>query len=412
MHKHTFIILALAICMLSCSHSGQDDPFIPGSSESTIAFGGNSGNWQEAGSRAGSRIGSQIGAQIGSRAGEGETGLETLFTSFRVWGYKTKTDTHQDGGNGTAAIQKVMEGYLVDWDPNNKGWEYIGKTNPFLNITQTIKYWDYSASSYRFMAYASKDAKDVTVTDPSSTDASQSTTEFREFRIPYAFSDAATSTSTPYVSELWVSNNQTTGQYKYGEPVKLTFAPLIAKVRFKFKYAEGQEGQAPKITDISFKDSRWQKDANGEFQWTGDNEAKTPIAGTIVISYPLSETNTEVSKKWENTERGPLELTIPYEEEEKNAIHQTSTYQKWYYMPPMNIANYKQGSYTITANVNGNPVSATVSSEYTQWKAGCQYTYTFKISETNTSISFAEVQVEQWVENGVLDNNGNGTKDW
>lgn len=385
----------MALCLLSCSHSGQDDPFIPGSSESGIAFGGNSGKWQEAGSRAWS--------QIGSRAGEGETGLETLFSSFRVWGYKTKTDNHQDGENGTAAIQKVMEGYLVDWDPNN-GWEYIGKQNTFLKLTQTIKYWDYSASSYRFMAYASKDANDATVTVTSSTDATQGTTVFK---IPYAFSNDATSTTTPYISELWVSNNQSTGQNKYGDQVKLTFAPLIAKVRFKFKYAEGQE---PEITKISFKDSRWQKDANGNLQWTG-TETTTPIAGTIVISYPLSETNTTVSKKWEDPKMGPLELTIPYEEE-NDAIHQTTTYQKWYYMPPMDIANYTQGSYTITANVNGNPVSATVNSEYTQWKAGCQYTYTFKISETNTSISFAEVQVEQWRENGVLDNNGNGTTDW
>ena len=385
----------MALCLLSCSHSGQDDPFIPGSSESGIAFGGNSGNWQEAGSRAWS--------QIGARAGEGETGLETLFSSFRVWGYKTKTDTHQDGGNGTAVIQKVMDGYLVDWDQKN-GWEYIGKQNTFLNTTQTIKYWDYSASSYRFMAYASKDANDATVTVTSSTDATQGTTVFK---IPYAFSNDATSTTTPYISELWVSNNQSTGQNKYGEQVKLTFAPLIAKVRFKFKYAEGQE---PEITKISFKDSRWQKDVNGNLQWTG-TETTTPIAGTIVISYPLSETNTTVSKTWETTQVGPLELTIPYEEE-NDAIHQTSTCQKWFYMPPMDIANYTQGSYTITANVNGNSVSATVNSEYTQWKAGCQYTYTFKISETNTSISFAEVQVEQWRENGVLDNNGNGTTDW
>lgn len=382
----------MALCLLSCSHSGQDDPFIPGSSESGIAFGGNSGKWQEAGSRAWS--------QIGSRAGEGETGLETLFSSFRVWGFKTKTDTHQDGGNGTAVIQKVMDGYLVDWDLKN-GWEYIGKQNTFLNTTQTIKYWDYSASSYRFMAYAYND-KTTKVT--ASTDANFNNTTFR---IPYAFSNDATSTTTPYISELWVSNNQSTGQNKYGDQVKLTFAPLIAKVRFKFKYADGQE---PQITEISFKDSRWQKDATGNWQWTA-NEAKTPIEGTIVISYPLSETNTQVSKDWENTQVGPLELTIPYEEKD-DAIHQTKTYQKWYYMPPMDIAKYTQGTYIITANVNGNPVSATVDSEYTQWKAGCQYTYTFKISETNTSISFAEVQVEQWRENGILDNNGNGTTDW
>lgn len=393
----------MALCLLSCSHSGQDDPFIPDSSESGIAFGGNSGNWQEADSRA--------GAQTGSRTGEGETGLETLFSSFRVWGFKTKTDAlrdggngtdgHQEDGNGTAAIQKVMEGYLVDWNATDKTWEYIGKQNKFLNTTQTIKYWDYSASSYRFMAYAYNDeTKEVTA----STDTHLSKTTFS---IPYAFSKDATSTTTPYISELWVSNNQSTGQNKYGEQVKLTFAPLIAKVRFKFKYADGQK---PEITEISFKDSRWQKDATGNLQWTA-NDTKTPIEGTIVISYPLSETNTTVSKTWEKNIVGPLELTIPYEEE-NDAIHQTTTYQKWYYMPPMDIAGYTQGSYTITAKVNGNPVSATVGSEYTQWQAGYQYTYTFKISETNTSISFAEVQVEQWKENGILDNNGNGTKDW
>lgn len=394
----------MALCLLSCSHSGQDDPFIPGSSESGIAFGGNSGKWQEAGSRA--------WAQIGSRAGEGETGLETLFSSFRVWGFKTKTDAlreggngtdgHQEDGNGTAAIQKVMEGYLVDWNATDKAWEYIGKQNTFLNTTQTIKYWDYSASSYRFMAYAYND-KTAKVT--ASTDANLSKTTFS---IPYAFSNDATSTTTPYISELWVSNNQSKGQNKYGDQVKLTFAPLIAKVRFKFKYAEGQE---PKITDISFKDSRWNKNADGSFNWTAQNEPQTPREGNIVISYSLSEAKTTVSKPWGDGKTGPLELTIPYEEE-TDPIHQTDTYQKWYYMPPMDIADYKQGSYTITAKVNGNPVSATVGSEYTQWKAGCQYTYTFKISETNTSISFAEVQVERWVESGVLDNNGNGTKDW
>lgn len=394
----------MALCLLSCSHSGQDDPFIPDSSESGIAFGGNSGNWQEADSRA--------GAQTGSRTGEGETGLETLFSSFRVWGFKTKTDAlrdggngtdgHQEDGNGTAAIQKVMEGYLVDWNATDKTWEYIGKQNKFLNTTQTIKYWDYSASSYRFMAYAYNDeTKEVTA----STDTHLSKTTFS---IPYAFSKDATSTTTPYISELWVSKNQSTGQNKYGDQVKLTFAPLIAKVRFKFKYADGQK---PEITEISFKDSRWQKDATGKLQWTTPHEAITPIAGTIVVVYPLSETNTEVTKNWDNPKTGPLELTIPYEEKD-DAIHQTDTYQKWYYMPPMDIAGYTQGSYTITAKVNGNPVSATVGSEYTQWQAGYQYTYTFKISETNTSISFAEVQVEQWKENGILDNNGNGTKDW
>ena len=385
MFKRIIFIFFMALCLLSCSSSGQDDPFIPEPQQVGISFGGNSGSWQDA----------------SSRAGDGETGLEKFFTSFKVWGYKTKNDdggTNENGGSSddgslNSSTQKVMDGYQVDWNSSSNDWEYIGKYNESLNLYQTIKYWDYSALQYRFWAYAPADAPGVTASE--NTDANS-----LSITIPYEFNSNATLTSTPYISNLCIP--------KIGNQVKLTFVPLIAKVRFKFKY---NDKQIASIKDISFRDERWTSTANGNFQWSGAPGDKTPVAGNIIATYPLSGTSTDVSKTWETTKKGILELTIPYEEK-TDENHQTEIRQKWYFMPPMDIAKYPQGNYILSANIEGNQVSATVGSEYMQWKAGFQYTYIFKVSETTSSITFAEVEVEQWNKNSNLDNNGNGTSDW
>ena len=135
----------MALCLYSCAGSGQDEPDVPTQPEEpkgvSISFGGNSGTWQDAPT---------------TRANE--TGLEKISTSFKVWGYKTT------GGNNTSGYdpyQNVMDGYLVNWtqqtanttSSNTADWEYVGILND-QNTNQTIKYWDYSATSYRFFAYS------------------------------------------------------------------------------------------------------------------------------------------------------------------------------------------------------------------------------------------------------------------
>lgn len=385
MFKHIIFIFFMALCLLSCSSSGQDDPFIPEHQQVGISFGGNSGSWQDA----------------ASRAGEGETGLEKFFSSFKVWGYKTQNDdggTNENGGSSNdgstnSSTQKVMDGYLVDWNTSSNDWEYTDIYNESLNLHQTIKYWDYSALQYHFWAYAPAEAHGVTASE--NTDANS-----LSITIPYEFKSNATLTSTPYISNLCIP--------KIGDQVKLTFVPLIAKVRFKFKY---NDKQIATIKDISFRDERWTSTANGNFLWTGSQGDKTPVAGNIIATYPLSGNSKDVSKTWKTTDKGILELTIPYEEE-KDDNHQTEVRQKWYFMPPMDIAQYQQGNYVLSANIEGNQVSSTVDSEYMQWKAGFQYTYIFKVSETSSSITFAEVEVEQWNKNSNIDNNGTGTSDW
>lgn len=388
MHKHKFIISALAICLLSCSTPEQDDLLIPEPQQGSISFGGNSGSWQDAPT---------------SRAGE--TGLETIEKSFRVWGYKNTGGNHTDG---FTEPQKVMDGYIVNWNQPATGgtgsWEYSGIKNQKLNnTTQTVKYWDYSATCYRYFAFSPANAN-VTTTllqeDGNSTNQAGTTSEEGStnqtdkaskvsFQIPFQYNETATSSKTPYISDLWLSDNQNFGDdKKYGACVKLTFAPIVTKVRIKFKYAEN-------ITNISIKDISFKQTA-------GD----VPTAGNICINYPITGTGTQHVYSWETTQKGIISLSVPYEEE-ADKIHQTEERRKWYFVPPIG----EQGTYTMTATIDGKTSTAIIPEQYMQWKAGYQYTYIFKITEAGTVISFTVLQVEKWTESAPIQNTG-GTVGW
>lgn len=379
----------LALCLFSCAGSGQEEPDVPTQPEEpkgvSISFGGNSGTWQDAPT---------------TRANE-ETGLETISKSFKVWGYKTIEGNKADGFDH---YQNVMDGYLVNWtqqtttttSSNTADWEYVGIHNDKLNTNQTIKYWDYSATSYRFFAYSIPTAAgNITApffSGPSTTEGS--TYLHASFSIPFNYDKDATNVSTPYISNLWLSDNQNFENRKYGACVKLTFAPIITKVRFKFNYqAESQVS----ITNISFRNV---------------NNAPSPTSGNIIINYPITGMDTQASYIWETTgtETEPINFTIPYEEE-GDLNHQTTTRKKWYFVPPLGDSKTtQQSAYIITADINGKKATATVPAEFMQWKAGYQYTYIFKITEAGTNIAFTNMQVEKWVETPIK-NNG-GTEDW
>ena len=221
----------MALCLFSCAGSGQEEPDVPTPPEEpkgvSISFGGNSGTWQDAPT---------------TRANE-ETGLETISKTFKVWGYKTTEGNYTSGFDQS---QNVMNGYIVNWtqqtanttSSNTADWEYVGIHNDKLNANQTIKYWDYSATSYRFFAYSIPTAADnssaPSFQEPTSIEGS--TTNDASFSIPFTYNKDATAVTTPYISDLWLSDNQNFENRKYGVCVKLTFAPIITKVRFKFNY--------------------------------------------------------------------------------------------------------------------------------------------------------------------------------
>lgn len=378
------IIPFMALCLFSCAGSGQEEPDVPTQPEepkgASISFGGNSGTWQDAPT---------------TRANK-ETGLETISKTFKVWGYKTTEGNYTSGFDKS---QNVMNGYIVNWTQPAAGgtgsWDYTGIRNEELQTTQTIKFWDYSSTSYRYFAFSPANAK-VTTTFLSedgntTTDAAAATQT--SFSIPFEYKEDATAVTTPYISDLWLSDNQNFGNRKYGACVKLTFAPIITKVRFRFNYLKDTKIS---ITDIVFKDI---------------NDKPSPTKGNIIASYPITGTGTKASYKWETTETGtePIKFTIPYEED-ADLNHQATERKKWYYVPPLGDSNKPQGAYIISATIDGKKSTATIPAEYMQWKAGYQYTYIFKITVAGPNIAFTNMQVEKWVETPIK-NNG-GTEDW
>lgn len=139
MKKYIFLA-ASALTLASCSSDdflGDTPGSTPTSANSAIKFDGNAGKITRATKNTG-------------------TPAEMLDGQFRIYGVKKM---------GKTQIVSVFNEYSV-WDVANKttsntdGWEYVGangttglgRGNISLTKNQTIKYWDYSASEYHFVA--------------------------------------------------------------------------------------------------------------------------------------------------------------------------------------------------------------------------------------------------------------------
>ena len=123
--KKYFIFAASALALASCS----SDDFL----------GENPGNVQNATTAI--NFGGEAGKITRATSNEGDDHVK-LDNQFKVYGVKIT--------NGTIS-HNVFVNYSVWYDEtlttsNTNKWEYVGKNN------QTIKYWDYSATEYRFVA--------------------------------------------------------------------------------------------------------------------------------------------------------------------------------------------------------------------------------------------------------------------
>ena len=134
--KKYLIFAASALALASCS----SDDFL----------GENPGNAQNA------TTAINFGGEAGkiTRAYLSPTDAVTaLNKNFVVYGYKTKEST----------TTTVYDHYNIAWkgtenktETNTKGWEYVGVNKNSLSSVneQTIKYWDYSADQYDFVAFS------------------------------------------------------------------------------------------------------------------------------------------------------------------------------------------------------------------------------------------------------------------
>lgn len=104
MQKHRILIFPLlGLLLFSCSQSEPDEPIVPepDNTQTSIAFSSTNNNWQDAKTKA---------------AGNG---LETIFQTFRTWGYKTTTNSPNP-----SSPQIVMDGYKMSYNQGSAGKLY------------------------------------------------------------------------------------------------------------------------------------------------------------------------------------------------------------------------------------------------------------------------------------------------
>ena len=366
------LLLLFAIGFSACTNSEVVDP--EQGQQKPICF---SGNLQD--------------GEVVSRA---DRGLEEVLDSkaFKVWSYK---NTAVSGANYTGS-QAVMPGYTVMWGngtantttSNTNDWEYVGIDN------QYIKYWDYSASAYRFMAYAQGNASDVPAVDPSEVTVDTSDDTKISFTAAVDATTDAKADAAPYFSELWFSNDK---EATYGKPVTLSFLKPFARVRFMFTFVDGLDFGREALHKI-------------RFYPIPDSDAgspKIPAVGNVTITYPLTGTGTK--ETWSVEPTGGIDaFTIDWNPtpdpseipEDVPADGEPTTWpntaEKWYNVLPTE----KQGSYILEVAVSSPDIkTATVPASYMTWKAGHEYTYVFKINERGgVTIDVIQVAVKGWVQ--------------
>ena len=349
---------------------------------------------------------------------KGQSAAGKLGNKFVVYGYKTSGSTPQ----------VVYDHYNVNWagtanhtESNTNGWEYVGYDPNALSSLpegskQTIKYWDYSASQYDFIAFSFGTATQKTETVPSGqVEASKVTiaNNVNGYSGPtYTLTGAVDDLANVYIADRVTAKKGATPKANllvaYGSPVQFNFRSLGTKVRI---------GLYETVPGYSVKDVKFYRENNDNAPVTDPclYASSTTIpdgSGTMTVTFPTtSESATDYNKAhvaWSvaagSSNVSVLGLTnyslgssnADQKEAQGNYLVRTSTDARnasYKTVLPAKVGALKlKVDYTLvsidgsgeTINVNG--ATAEVPEVYTNWEPNYAYTYIFKISDnTNGS---------------------------
>lgn len=366
--------------LISCSKEQAEEPEPEQPLQEAICF---SGGLQE-----------ETDISAGTRA-ETESPLHEKVQSFKVWAYKNKGLID----NSYTNPQLVFPGYTVRWasnsaattTTNSSGWEYVD------GAEQTVKYWDMDAKAYKFFACAPSDPYTTIRYTIEETNGNTTYESFDDYKVYIAdhnqrsyatlavTADASHEEDAPYISHLWFSNNAQGSEHIFPSTVQMKFYKPFARVRFIFTFTDGIELTRQDIEEQVFAPT--------------DKHAGIAISGKVNITIPITGIGTKEECSITptgymiNNHGDNVYFTKDWYEcsDANSSLYAGREY--WYTVLPAK----DQGSYTLTANINGSDQTAVVPAEFMQWSPGYSYTYIFKVL-TGGGIKFDDVQVavKQW----------------
>ena len=361
-----------------------------------------------------------------------------LNNNFIVAGYKSDATAPTSG----ISTNKVFDHYNIKWTANSAGttadntadWKYVGET-PYTGLTelangtsQTIKYWDYSAAQYDYVAFSTgkiigkttgtpNNDTEVLLTKVTPTTATTVPTKTENVVSggAYTITGTAKALSGCYIADLVTA-------YKgndYSKEVNLTFRNLTTKARVAFyetipgysvkevKFHQAEATSGSSITPATA--------TNAILYTTGTTEKdKFFTAGTAGIYFPtVGSTN-----KTNNSDYNKAHVAFfPTSSDTKLSFGQvnydeagspiTGTLKKTSKDPSFagtnagETLNYYQTvipneegttltlcvDYTLVADdksgeeIHVYGAKAIIPAIYAQWKSNYAYTYIFKISD-------------------------------
>lgn len=390
--KKYFIYAASALALASCSSDDflGDNPGNEQNASSAINFGGETGKITRATSNTG-------------------TTQQMLDGQFKVYGVKKTSETQ---------FIPVFHNYSI-WYEDNKTtsntnkWEYVGAKNTphgTANIKfdddQFIKYWDYAASEYHFVAGSPIKAFNYnTDQDPTTGVKIKSATIFG-LAGHININETGTALET---NPVYVATPKVVKKADYQKPVQFVFNRQQAMVRvgiyetipgysitdIKF-YAYDDNGDL-KVTDkeniilTSAKDNYFVGGSNLKgtvtYNWTG---------GTPSYTYTYDDTNLEKSKNWYagklNTVGKLAEVST--ETNVERLYGKDDDMSKTGYFTVLPTPSGTDASpivikcdYTLYADDNSTEAikvtgaTAAIPAAYSKWNVNTRYTYLFKISD-------------------------------
>lgn len=387
MKKYIFLA-ASALALASCSSDdflGDTPGSTPTSANSAINFGGDAGKITRATSN------------------EGNT-QQMLDGQFLVYGVKKTNDE---------IFHNVFVNYSV-WDveannttSNTNGWEYVGTKDAAnlgigkitLKYDQTIKYWDYSASVYHFVAGSPIDAFKYTISPDltTGTDIESATVTGLAGHIEANNTETALKTNPVYIAApVKIAKDD------YQKPVKFTFIRQQSMVRVGLY--ETIPGYT--ITDIKFYDADGTTATSSNIILTSATAnyfvGGSKVTGTVTYdwttatpsyTYAYNETDLTKSKNWY---AGKLEngvRAITSSEQAVATLYGTdkdmSTTGYFTVLPtqattasPILIkCDYTLTDFNTGETIKVTGATAAIPAAYSKWEANTRYTYLFKISD-------------------------------
>ena len=417
--KRYYLLAAAAIVFAGCSNNefvGEDSGRTQESDKGQIAFSST--------------------LPAATRAWYGADAAKMLNNKFIVSGFYGDKST-----NAVANTTTAFDNYQVQWKVNTAGttasntadWEYVGidaAAPSKVTGKQTIKYWNYSAGQYDFIAYSTGDNKVVTEGDPATGSVKVSAIAVPTADNPaaYTIQGAKDDLMKCYVADLYTAYNpEQTDKPKFGDRVRFTFRNVATKVRVALYET---------VPGYSVKDVHFYADDNTK---TADDKTITATAatlyptasfataGTLTVSFPTVGTSNTG-----NTDYNKAHVAVVADKDKTEASHAfgdlnygnsddprlTGSSYLGTTLPNASYAGTgdfyqtmlpnETGS-TLTLRVNYTLVSndgsgeeihvygakAIVPAIYAQWKSNYAYTYVFKISDkTNGKTGLTDADPE------------------